>query len=95
MFDEDVFPFFNLHFNAGARLRSELVHLHPTLLNPIFSDYGGGRVEAQPANDPPNTTNDFSGVHGENQEANAGAEHILDVPHTGTGHEADPRAAEE
>jgi hypothetical protein len=30
-FDEEVFPFFKLNHNAGARLRSDVVLLHPTL----------------------------------------------------------------
>ena len=34
VFDEDVFPFSKLHSNTGARLRSEILLLPPTLLNP-------------------------------------------------------------
>jgi hypothetical protein len=34
VFDEEVFPFSELHHNARARLRSEINLLHPTLLNP-------------------------------------------------------------
>jgi hypothetical protein len=32
IFDEEVFPFSNLHPNAGARLRSEIALLHQTLI---------------------------------------------------------------
>jgi hypothetical protein len=39
VFDEDVYPFASLHSNAGAILRSEILLLSPTLLNPsIFGD---------------------------------------------------------
>jgi hypothetical protein len=34
VFDEEVFPFSELHHNVGGRLRSEINLLHPTLLNP-------------------------------------------------------------
>jgi hypothetical protein len=34
VFDEEVFPFYELHHNVGARLHSEINLLHPTLLNP-------------------------------------------------------------
>jgi hypothetical protein len=34
VFDEEVFPFSELHHNAGSHLRSEINLLHPTLLNP-------------------------------------------------------------
>lgn len=47
VFDESVYPFSKLHPNAGVRLRSEILLLHPTLLNP--SDLGH------------NTTTDLSG----------------------------------
>jgi histone deacetylase 1/2 len=39
VFDEDVYPFASLHSNVGARLRSEILLLSPTLLNP--STFGG------------------------------------------------------
>jgi hypothetical protein len=34
IFDEEGFPFSELNSNAGARLRSEIALLHPTLLPP-------------------------------------------------------------
>jgi hypothetical protein len=34
IFDENIFPFTNLHSNAGARLQSEILLLPPTLLSP-------------------------------------------------------------
>jgi hypothetical protein len=45
IFDENVFPFSELHPNAGARLRSEINLLHPTLLN-----LGGETVHDQHTN---------------------------------------------
>ena len=38
MFDESIFPFENLHPNAGARLRNDILLLPGHLLNP---DSGG------------------------------------------------------
>jgi hypothetical protein len=38
IFDENVFPFSRLHENAGARLRSEILLLSPSLLNPSDGD---------------------------------------------------------
>lgn len=38
VFDENIFPFSKLHPNAGARLRSELLLLPSTLLNPVSGD---------------------------------------------------------
>lgn len=45
MFDEEVFPFSELHPNAGARLCSKINLLHPTLLN-----LGGAHAIDQLAN---------------------------------------------
>jgi hypothetical protein len=39
--DETVFPFSELHPNAGAQLRSEILLLHPMLLNPCGSSRVG------------------------------------------------------
>ena len=55
IFDENVFPFSELHPNAGARLRSEIDLLHPTLLNP-----GGTTVVDPVTNAVSNATNNFS-----------------------------------
>jgi hypothetical protein len=41
VFDETMFPFSELHPNAGAQLCSEILLLHPTLLNPC-GDSGVG-----------------------------------------------------
>ncbi|WVZ51377.1 hypothetical protein U9M48_002529 [Paspalum notatum var. saurae] len=39
-FDESVFPFQNMHPNAGQRLQSEISILSPSLLNPLTTDQG-------------------------------------------------------
>ena len=39
VFDEHVFPFVELHLDAGARLRSKILLLPPTLTNPS-QDFG-------------------------------------------------------
>jgi hypothetical protein len=36
VFDEDIYPFAQLHPNAGARLRFEILLLPPSLLNPLI-----------------------------------------------------------
>ena len=33
VFDESIFPFYNLHPNAGSRLKSEILLLSPSLVN--------------------------------------------------------------
>jgi hypothetical protein len=38
VFDEEVFPFSKLYPNAGARLKSEIALLHPTLFHPHDGD---------------------------------------------------------
>lgn len=43
VFDESIFPFATLHPNAGARLRSEIALLSPTLLNSSVT--GGDTVD--------------------------------------------------
>jgi hypothetical protein len=43
IFDKNIFPFANLHCNAGARLQSEVLLLPSTLLNSGFS-YQGARI---------------------------------------------------
>lgn len=56
-FDENIFPFAQLHSNAGARLRSELLLLPHHLLNPYTFDHGGehsddhmDNIPTEPAN---------------------------------------------
>ena len=53
-FDENVFPFSQLHDHAGARLKAEVKCLHPSLLN---SDYGGEQVDDQYTNRPRDIAN--------------------------------------
>nr|AAK02020.2 Putative gag-pol polyprotein [Oryza sativa]AAP52036.1 retrotransposon protein, putative, Ty1-copia subclass [Oryza sativa Japonica Group] len=57
VFDEQIYPFANLHPNAGARLRSEVLVLPPDLLPPTQFDQGGAIVNDQPMIDDPNHTN--------------------------------------
>jgi hypothetical protein len=63
VFDEHVFPFATMHNNAGARLKSEISCLQPTLLNP---SYGDKHVNDQFTNFPSEIANDLF----ENQEEN-------------------------
>jgi hypothetical protein len=53
--DEQIFPFSSMHKNAGARLKSEIPCLHPTLLNPCYGDkhvgYQFANHPCEPAND--------------------------------------------
>jgi histone deacetylase 1/2 len=49
VFDEDVYPFASLHSNVGARLRSEILLLSPTLLNP--STFGDNNTLDSTSND--------------------------------------------
>ena len=51
IFDESIFPFANLHSNAGARLRAEILLLPDSLQNPVDHDHGGVlRVDHNDAN---------------------------------------------
>jgi len=59
VFDETVFPFSKLHPNAGARLRSEIHCLHPTLLNPT---HGEEHLVGQFTNHPAEIANDLVAV---------------------------------
>ena len=56
IFDEHVFPFSQLHDQAGARLKAEVKCLHPSLLN---SDYGGEQVDDQYTNRPRDIANNM------------------------------------
>lgn len=73
IFDENIFPFSELHANAGARLRSEINLLHPTLLNP-----GGENVADQYTN----AANSFSTSFDDNSGSDEGedAAHEILVP---------------
>ena len=48
MFDENIFPFSQMHPNASAGLRSELNLLRPALLPLTISSHGGEHVVADP-----------------------------------------------
>jgi hypothetical protein len=52
VFDEAVFPFQNLHPNAGALLRSEILLLDPSLLN--FEQGGDNTNDSRVDNFPTN-----------------------------------------
>jgi hypothetical protein len=56
VFDEKIFPFAAMHKNAGARLKSEISCLHPTLLNHC---YGGIQVDDQCEKFPTENANDL------------------------------------
>uniref|UniRef100_J3M9V3 Uncharacterized protein n=1 Tax=Oryza brachyantha TaxID=4533 RepID=J3M9V3_ORYBR len=63
IFDENVFPFANLHPNVGARLRSE-ISLLPTSLVPYSTDQGGEQGTDNMFNDNvPSESDDFSEEH--------------------------------
>lgn len=86
IFDENVFPFSNLHSNAGARLKSEII-LHPTLFNPSNLDLGGEQVDDQFTDFPsPGANNSGTGIlqnnvadHVQNGIEEANTEHELDA----------------
>jgi hypothetical protein len=56
VFDKKLFPFADMHKNAGARLKSEISCLHPTLLNHC---YGGIQVDDQCEKFPAENDNDL------------------------------------
>jgi hypothetical protein len=56
VFDEKLFPFATMNKDAGARLRSEITCLHPSLLN---HGYGAKLVDDQCANYPKEIANDL------------------------------------
>jgi hypothetical protein len=66
VFDENVFPFASLHSNAGARLRSEILLLPPTLLNPDDSTGRGTTIGDDHMLDNPEHTNTFAEENAEN-----------------------------
>jgi hypothetical protein len=74
--DEQIFPFSTMHKNAGARLKSEISCLHPTLLNPC---YGDKHVGYQFANHPCEPANDIV----EMQDANAPEMQDANAPRQG------------
>jgi hypothetical protein len=60
IFNEEIFPFSQLDPKAGARLRSEIVLLHPTLFHHNYVDT---TVHDHVSNDPSiaNLSNEFTG----------------------------------
>ena len=67
VFDENVFPFSKLHSNAGARLRSEILLLPPSLLN---SSVGEQTVDDHIFND---ACNNVSSTQSGAMQQNAGS----------------------
>nr|AAU90262.1 integrase core domain containing protein [Oryza sativa Japonica Group]ABF97857.1 retrotransposon protein, putative, Ty1-copia subclass, expressed [Oryza sativa Japonica Group] len=67
VFDENIFPFSQLHSNAGARLRSEILLLPSTLLNPEIASRGM-QVNDHMSNAPSGESNIIS-EHAPEQEA--------------------------
>lgn len=61
IFDESIYPFRDLHSNVGAKLRSEIINLSPSLLNPT---YLGTTVGDRMTNSDPECTNDLHEVSG-------------------------------
>jgi len=78
-FDENIFPFSELHPNAGSRLCSEI-----NLLHPMLSNSGEETVVDQYAN----TTNSFSGSVTENAGANTAGD--MQYPDVSLGATPDP-----
>lgn len=66
IFDESVYPFHGCHPNAGAKLRAELVHLSPSLVNPDR----GVTADDHVTNIAPERSNVFCGVSSEILEEN-------------------------
>jgi hypothetical protein len=60
IFDENIFPFKNLHPNAGAKLRSEVLLLPPALLNRESLRQGGEVTDVPMTNDSTNDSNPLS-----------------------------------
>lgn len=91
IFDENIFPFTELHPNAGARLRSEILCLPSDLIHPYV---GGEHAVDQCANGSSNSSNISSELHDENQEENQGeAGANSGEAGAGSGSESDPGAA--
>lgn len=73
IFDENVFPFSQLHSNAGARLRAE-ISLLPSSLVPHCTDQGGEHGIDHMLNTAPNEpSDDFSGENVAEDDADSSA----------------------
>lgn len=64
VFDENVFPFSELHPNAGTRLRAEILLLPEFLQNP--TSFGNANLhDRHDTNSIPNAVSSFVGSHGD------------------------------
>jgi histone deacetylase 1/2 len=98
VFDESVFPFTELHANAGARLRSEIQLLTPDLFFPVRS-MGHEQLMHHETNPLPNNISDVSDAsneqHGDDAvdpgdtENPAGPGGDPDMPHEESGSDSD------
>jgi hypothetical protein len=100
VFDENVFPFTDLHPNTSALLRSEILLLPPDLLNPGFGDDNSFDQSDNGSLRPSHCSLEFAGLDkapGENSTQNgsnpaANSRHFMQVPDfpflEGTGAEA-------
>lgn len=86
IFDEIVYPFSTLHSNAGARLRSEIIGLPSTLLNPGF---GGSTIADNVPNILPEQTDVLHELCSETQEENPSPDTSNNVTRGSVGTEAD------
>jgi hypothetical protein len=98
VFDENIFPFQELHPNAGARLRKEILLLSPNLLNPSSGDelaFDPDLINSSNHDDPDQDCSDVLGVQEENSVQNhaldGDTEHYFmqDAASTGAGHGVD------
>jgi histone deacetylase 1/2 len=83
-FDENTFPFSELHPNAGARLRSDILLL-PDSLSPHVADSGDNNVDDHLTNESPVQSNVFgpgcdAGPNTTNIDTSVAAEHEADFP---------------
>lgn len=88
VFDETLFPFAQLHPNAGAHLRAEISLLDPAFINTTTSDQGGEQLDDHMFNSP--NTSDFvdesrtgstpAGAHGANSPISGPKENFGTTP---------------
>ena len=88
IFDEHVFPFSELHANAGAKLREE-INLIPThLMHPSYFPMG-----TTMHTDVINSSNNLPVATDENFTENNGQEDVFAAEGSGAEHEVDPAPA--
>jgi hypothetical protein len=77
VFDENIFPFSKLHPNAGAKLRSEILLLPPSLVSSEFYPWGVYNIDQSVVANFPNHVDKDCGVFDDVQVATTpgGAEH--------------------